>query len=130
MFTVISPEEMTVDPSFGQEDRPDVSNVRDASQLRGLYDCQRGNYFASDAMDPFDGGTEVIAAPLVDESFDDENTGLDDDGSTESSTGDGEAADESDDDRRPWIVGGAVIASALAGSFVLRRSRSVRHRPD
>ena len=38
MFTVISPEEMTVDPSFGQEDRPDVSNVRDASQLRGLYD--------------------------------------------------------------------------------------------
>ena len=124
MFTVISPEEMTVDPSFGQEDRPDVSNVRDASQLRGLYDCQRGNYFASDAIDPFDGGTEVIAAPPVDESLDDENTGLEDDGSEESSTGDGEAADESGDDRRPWIVGGAVIASVLAGSFVLRRSRS------
>lgn len=41
LTTYISPEEMTVDPIFTFEDRPDVSNIRDASDLTGMYDCQR-----------------------------------------------------------------------------------------
>lgn len=69
--TYIDPAEMTVDPVFGFDGSlPDVSNVRDASDLDGLYSCQRdgeddgflgmfgGN---SDAIDPMD-GTEVVLA--------------------------------------------------------------------
>ena len=42
LFTVISPEEMTVDPVFSLEaGRNDVSNVRDATQMTGLYSCER-----------------------------------------------------------------------------------------
>ena len=41
--TVISPEEMTVDPVFGYDpDLDDVSNVHDLTGMRGLYDCERG----------------------------------------------------------------------------------------
>lgn len=39
--TVISPEEMTVDPVFRYEDRPNVFNVHDLSNSRGQYDCER-----------------------------------------------------------------------------------------
>lgn len=42
-FSIITPEEMTLDPVFGFEDRPDVSNVRDASQLVGLYRRRAGH---------------------------------------------------------------------------------------
>lgn len=39
--TVISPEEMTVDPVFSYDSTlPDVSNVRDLSQMTGVYDCE------------------------------------------------------------------------------------------
>ena len=70
--TYIDPAEMTVDPVFGFDgDLPDVSNVRDASGLDGLYDCQRagedgGGLFGlfggdSDAIDPRDGSAVVVA---------------------------------------------------------------------
>lgn len=39
--TVISPEEMTVDPVFRYEDRPNVFNIHDLSNTRGQYDCER-----------------------------------------------------------------------------------------
>ena len=40
--TVISPEEMTVDPVFEYDSRlDDVSNVRNLSRMRGLFDCER-----------------------------------------------------------------------------------------
>ncbi|MBK9051876.1 MAG: DUF2330 domain-containing protein [Chloroflexi bacterium] len=40
--TVISPQEMTVDPVFNLDaGRPDVSNVHDLSDMKGLYDCER-----------------------------------------------------------------------------------------
>lgn len=39
--TVISPEEMTVDPVFRFEDRDNVFNVHDLSNSRGQYDCER-----------------------------------------------------------------------------------------
>ena len=39
--TVISPEEMTVDPIFEYDAQlKDVSNIRDLSDMRGLYDCE------------------------------------------------------------------------------------------
>ncbi len=41
MSTVISPEEMTVDPVFSYDaNRPDVSNIHDLSDMRGLYECE------------------------------------------------------------------------------------------
>lgn len=39
--TVISPEEMTVDPVFKYEDRANVFNIHDLSTSRGQYDCER-----------------------------------------------------------------------------------------
>lgn len=41
--TVISPEEMTLDPVFDyDEDRESVSNIHDLSDRRGMYDCEQG----------------------------------------------------------------------------------------
>ncbi len=41
--TVISPEEMTVDPVFDYDpQRPDVSNIHDLSNKRGVYECEDG----------------------------------------------------------------------------------------
>ena len=59
-YTIISPDEMTVDPVFTFDgDREDVSNVRDASRLDGLRRCDRdgAGWFglsSTDALDPFD----------------------------------------------------------------------------
>ena len=39
--TVISPEEMTLDPVFKYEKRDNVFNVHDLSNSRGQYDCER-----------------------------------------------------------------------------------------
>ena len=40
--TVISPEEMTVDPVFDYDpQRKDVSNIRDLTKMTGLFDCER-----------------------------------------------------------------------------------------
>ncbi|NUM45325.1 MAG: DUF2330 domain-containing protein [Anaerolineales bacterium] len=42
LSTVISPEEMTVDPIFSYDpQRRDVSNVHDLSNLRGVWDCEQ-----------------------------------------------------------------------------------------
>lgn len=41
--TLISPEEMTVDPVFRYENRPNVFNIHDLSNSRGQYDCEREN---------------------------------------------------------------------------------------
>lgn len=63
LTTSISPEEMTVDPLFRLEQRPDVSNVRDASNMSGLYDCERDGFINlnSDAIDPIAETGEVLA---------------------------------------------------------------------
>ena len=40
--TVISPEEMTVDPVFDYDPQlPDMSNIHDLTNMTGLYDCER-----------------------------------------------------------------------------------------
>ena len=57
LITYIDPEEMLVDPVFTFDaDAEDVSNVRNARDLRGLYDCERqaaliGDFDGSDALD-------------------------------------------------------------------------------
>ncbi len=76
LATYISPDEMTVDPMFEIETgRSDVSRIRDASDMEGLYDCERegGSGFFSenspgDAIDPTDGSDQVVAvAPVANE---------------------------------------------------------------
>lgn len=105
--TVISPEEMTVDPVFRYEDRPNVFNIHDLSNTRGQYDCEReaagsgflttlfGNNSGSASDDDDDDGRPTTAQ---DEGF---NTGL--------AVGIGGAA----------LVGGLIGAGILIG----RRSR-------
>ena len=55
--TVISPEEMTVDPIFDYDSRlDDVSNVRDLSRMKGLFDCER--------LEPQSSSASVIGSAL------------------------------------------------------------------
>ena len=68
LTTYISPDEMTVDPAFAIETgRDDVDRVRDASDMTGLYDCERRAVqqtgFGGDSIDPTDGTQSVAAAP-------------------------------------------------------------------
>lgn len=70
LTTYISPDEMTVDPVFGfNPNRDNVSNVRDASRLDGLWDCERGglgwfSLTSNDAIDPYrDDGTVAPFTP-------------------------------------------------------------------
>ena len=71
LTTYISPNEMTVDPVFAIEQRPDVSNIRDASNMTGLYDCERDgsnnliNLSGSDAINPETASGEVAAETPV-----------------------------------------------------------------
>lgn len=66
----LDPDEMTVDPTFDFDgSRGDVSNVRDATGLHGLYSCERDNpsllqtaLFGSHAIDPTNGGRQVVAS--------------------------------------------------------------------
>lgn len=68
VYTRISPDEMTVDPIFGFDaSQADVSNVRDASRLKGLYRCERdgASWFSlrgSDAIDPYTSSGLALAA--------------------------------------------------------------------
>lgn len=102
LTTYISPHEMTVDPIFAIEQRPDVSNIRDASNLTGLYDCQRNeaesliNLSRSDAINPINESGEVT-------------------GETPSSTNQGSGR---------WIVLGviALVLVGLVGWLLGRRS--------
>ena len=65
LITYIDPEEMLVDPMFGfDEEAGEVSNIRNAREIRGLYDCERqlartGDFGPSAALD-----AELINAQL------------------------------------------------------------------
>ncbi len=73
LMTVIDPEEMTIDPMFGFDgSAEDVSNIRDARNLRGVYDCERSEarngqsqIDASDAIDPNFVNQEIQAGTFV-----------------------------------------------------------------
>ena len=72
LMTVIDPEEMTIDPMFTFDDSlDDVSNVRDARELQGLFDCERVESFqgrpkaASDAINADFVNQEIIAGTFT-----------------------------------------------------------------
>lgn len=57
--TVISPEEMTVDPVFDYDSRlENVSNVRDVSRMKGLFQCER-----LAGLSPSSNGNLVVDTP-------------------------------------------------------------------
>ena len=59
--TVISPEEMTVDPIFGYDGQlEDVSNIRDLSDMKGVFQCDR----SARESGPADIGSESSAISL------------------------------------------------------------------
>jgi hypothetical protein len=69
LSTVISPDEMTVDPIFDYDpQRKDVSNVHDLSNLSGVWDCEREETqtFLPDIINPAaNGGNPVQAVENV-----------------------------------------------------------------
>jgi hypothetical protein len=103
--TVLSPEEMTVDPVFDYDpQRRDVSNVHNLSNMGGLWDCERDG-----------GGTSAINLPGVGEvTFGDSDSGDPVSGST-FITG--------------FLLGGIIVligilVIVLSGFFILRARRS------
>ena len=59
--TVISPEEMTVDPIFDYDGQlKDVSNIRDLSDMKGVFQCDR----SARESGPADIGSESSAISL------------------------------------------------------------------
>lgn len=100
LSTFLDPEEMTADPTFGFDpERAPVSNIRDASDLEGLYSCERdsggflGGIFGSDsgdAIDPRDGGDDIVAiTPVSQTSSDDSPQNLDFETDSGAADGDG-----------------------------------------
>lgn len=140
--TYIDPVEMTVDPVFGFDgDLPDVSNVRDASELDGLYDCQRagedgGGLFGffggdSDAIDPRDGSEVVVAftpgreaeeASSTSSTTADTNTDGTSEGSAQGATN---PAPQSDEDGFPLlpVIAVGLIGLVATGGLIARRSK-------
>ncbi len=135
MSTYIDPEEMTADPTFAfDETLEDVSNIRDASDLEGLYNCQRsgddGGLLDSifgggsgDAIDPTDGSGQVVAF-TPERSADaesDEEAGADPTDETAAGETDGESSST-----RMLIIAGIVVgALVISGlSFAAGRSRN------
>jgi len=139
--TYIDPQEMTVDPVFGFDaDKPDVSNVRDASDLDGLYSCQRdgsddgifgGLFSSSDAVDPMNDEGQVVAYtpgedqpaapnPIGDSSDD----GNDTEGGVEAEIATGDDLDPSGDDGNGVIFAIVAILAGLGAvvSLGIRRS--------
>ena len=102
--TVISPEEMTVDPIFDYDpDRPNVFNIHDLSNMTGLYDCEKDGSNTQQM-----GNTNNIDTTT--------NTATNNAPESESGFGSGVAVG----------VGGVLVAAGLLGAGVMlgRRGRS------
>ncbi len=109
--TLISPEEMTVDPVFRYEDRPNVFNIHDLSNTRGQYDCER------------ESGVSGFISTL----FGDGN-GNSDNGNNQNNSNNSPAQDNQDDGFSNGILvglGGVALVGGLIGAGILigRRSR-------
>ena len=101
--TVISPEEMTVDPIFDYDpDRPNVFNIHDLSNMTGLYDCEKDGSNTQQTGNTGNFGTANTTTDNVPES--------------DSGFGSGVAVG----------VGGVLVAAGLLGAGVMlgRRGRS------
>ena len=102
LSTFLDPEEMTADPTFGFDpERAPVSNIRDASNLEGLYSCERdsggflGGIFGSDsgdAIDPRDGGDDIVAITPVSQTSSDDSP-QNQDFETDSGAADGDGSE-------------------------------------
>jgi hypothetical protein len=105
--TVISPEEMTVDPIFDYDtNRANVFNVHDLSNMTGLYDCEKSN-----ANTQQTGNNSNIGSSGSLGSGNNSNT---DAGSSDFGTG------------MAVGVGGVLVAAGLLGAGIMlgRRGRS------
>ena len=137
--TYIDPEEMTVDPVFTFDGSlPDVSNVRNATELQGLYGCERdgegggilGAIFGgpeSDAIDPRDGGAQVVAfTPRAESATDDDAPTTEPSTATEADAATDADAEVDEEGSSGWVVWFSV-AVAFFGAAVafaqLRRRR-------
>lgn len=141
--TYIDPAEMTIDPVFGFDaDRPDVSNVRDATGLEGLYGCERTDdpgildrLFGgdSDAVDPMAGTGRVVAftpqgadSGPVDEAATEEPTiaAADEDGQITLPDASVEATDDPFGRTALLAGAGTLVLLVGIGGFALTRRRS------
>ena len=104
--TVISPEEMTVDPVFTYDDRPNVFNIHDLSDTRGQYDCER------------EGGGGILTTLFGNNGSNSSNDDDDDGGTTVTSQ------EEGFNNGLLVGLGGAAIVGVLVGVGILIGRRS------
>ncbi|VAW30878.1 hypothetical protein MNBD_CHLOROFLEXI01-1666, partial [hydrothermal vent metagenome] len=109
--TLISPEEMTVDPVFRYENRPNVFNIHDLSNSRGQYECER------------ESGVSGIINTLFGNNSSNSGSGSNDD-----DDGGSRPTARQDDGFNNGIIvglGGAALVGGLIGAGVLigRRGR-------
>lgn len=121
--TVISPEEMTIDPVFGYDpNREDVSNVRDLSDYdKDLYECDRDPNFQPANVEESGGST--INIPFF-------GSDSGDSPGNDNSSGNGSASDTDDSGSFRslilsvvlvgFVLGGLVVI--VAGILIIRRS--------
>jgi hypothetical protein len=118
--TVISPEEMTLDPVFGYDsNREDVSNIRDLSDHdKDLYECDRDPNFqpvdAESNTEESEGGG-IINIPFFGSGSDDNSNGND---NSAVSNGENNTDSGSSNSFRTGILVGVGIM-VLAGAFVV-----------
>jgi hypothetical protein len=109
--TVISPEEMTVDPVFGYDgNRADVSNIRDLSDYdKDLYTCDRQSNFDPAAAENGNEGGAIINLPFIGNGGGNDNSAV--------NGGDGDTSSSSSSGFRTGIIVGILVAT-VAGAFV------------
>ena len=128
--TFIDPDEMTLDPGFGfNSELEDVSRLRDARSLRGLYSCERDDPDAAtfDAIDPTGGTGRVVAfTPDPPEQTEAEGSETTDASTNDDSADQNAAADIGNGDSGNGIGGLALLLvpfALLAGLFAGLRLR-------
>jgi hypothetical protein len=114
--TVISPEEMTIDPVFGYDpNRDDVSNVRDLSDYeKDLYDCDRDPNFQPANVDS---GSEESGGSTINIPF--FGNGGNDSQGNDNSSGSGSANDANDSGSFRNLILLIVLIGFVLGIFVV-----------
>jgi len=98
--TVISPEEMTVDPVFAYDPNArDVSNIHDLSGMKGLYDCER---------DAAQDGSDGIVVPFIGPIFSGDNN-----------NGAGGQPDAQPSSDPGWGAGEVLVLGILVGGILV-----------
>ena len=114
--TVISPEEMTVDPVFDYDPQlKDVSNVHDLSKMTGLFDCERDAALRVNLPSSETGPAQSTAQARVGRAIMQDTT--EDNRSPMSAAAPGVDADDAVGPATDWVA--LLVAGGAGGAAVL-----------